>query len=730
MAYDEKSSEESTVEGTGEPFPDYDIEVPNIAKEWIEHDQGKLELKVMGDKVIKEHDKCYDSSAKFRKKTADNWRLFIGDLPPKNWPYKGCANANVPIIIENISRNSMRAFGELFGDWFAVFGAVPLGPGGQEEAELATVHSNWQIREQITDFKRQMYRLTLGYFFIGDMTGHSYYDLVRRSNRHEILTPDSFCVPFTYTSTQPDYSDCPYYSKIMNFYRHDIEERRDSWVHVDEVLEEEASHEDNPRQEMAEKVAKTQGIEPGETTAPYKVIWYEGWMKLPNQDRDRWCRVIVDYKTHHVMELVLLEEADWQDVERYNAQMMELESYRTEAAGYQAMLAEQKMQVAGVAQDALSMRDMMGEEQKQAVVDGLNEAMSMQPPPPVAPTWLSNPDDPMAEPDPVKTSPIYLFTHFVNIEPLVGSYGIGWGVMQGDLSRAANTMFNQWVDAATLSNVWAIVKSDQLKFKEPFNWAPGAMNEVIGMSGEEIAANMHEMKAGPPSPELIQGVNLLYQWASSSMQSPAVLSGEPGKSGESAKLQLSRVEQATKQISVTTRKLADDLEYLAKNNAKLNRVHMPDEEIISVAQARGAPIQTFQIKRSLYDRNYRFTITADLRFTSKAQRITEADELATLFTKQFPQVSQANPALMYQLMKKCVMAREQYDLLPFLGPEPPPMPLQPGTTPMQPQTPPPGQPQQNGASPGNTPYQGPPQPPSPPQPPGAQTGAQGMPNPQ
>ena len=729
MAYEEEKSEVSTVAKTGEPFPEYDIDVPNIAKQWIEHEQGKLELRQLGDKIIKEHDECYKSSEKYRKKTADNWRLFIGDLPPKLWPWKDCANANVPILIENISRNSMRAFGELFGDWFAVFGAVALGPSAKAETELVTAHMNWQIREQITDFKRQMYRLVLGYFFVGDMTGHSYYDLVRRSNRHEILTPDSFCVPFTYTSTQPDYSDCPYYSKIMNFYRHDIQERKDAWVNVDEVLEEEASHEDEPAQELSQKVAKTQGVEPGETTAPYKVIWYEGWLELPNQDKDRWCRVIVDYKTHRVMELVLLEEADWQDTERYNAQMRELEQYRVEAASYQQMIQQQEQQIASVAQNALSMRDMMGEEQKQAVVNGLTEAQQMKPPSPIAPTWLSNPDDPMAAPEPVKMSPIYLFTHFVNIEPLVGSYGVGWGVMQGDLSRAANTMFNQWVDAATLSNIWAIVKSDQLKFKEPFNWAPGAMNDVIGMSGEEISANLHEMKANPPAPELIQGVNLLYQWAASSMQSPAVLSGEPGKSGESAKLQLSRVEQATKQISVTTRKLADDLEYLAKNNAKLNRVHMPDEEIIAVAASRGAPTTTFQVKRSLYDRNYRFTITADLRFTSKGQRVTEADELATLFTKQFPQVSQANPALMYQLMKNCVLAREQYDLIPYLGPEPPPMPLQPGTTPMQPQQPPPGQPQPNGAPPGNTPNQGAPQPPQPPSPPGP-PGAQGMPNPQ
>jgi hypothetical protein len=733
MAYEKKSEADSELpeEGldSGMPFPEYDLNVPNIALEWAKHEPGKEELKLLGDDIIQKHDECYDSSEKYRKNVAKNWALFTGDLPPKEYPFKDCANANVPIIIENISRNSMRAFGELFGDWFSVFGAVPMGPGAQGEAELVTAHSNWQIREQITDFKRQMYRAMLGFFFIGDLTCHSFYDARRRSNRHEFITPDEFTVPFTYTSTQPDYSDCPHYSKILNLYKHDLQARMEAWANVKEVLEDEPTHQDEPQLLLSEKTAKTTGIDPGETVAPHRMIWFEGWLELPNQSKDKWCRVVVDYKTHLVMELVLLEEPAWQDVERYNAQLAELEGYRAENANYLAMIADQEQQVAQTAQEALVMGDLMGPEQKQEVAQTLTSALEMKPEAPIAPTWLDNPDDPEAKPEEVKTEPIYLFTHFVNIEPLVGTLGIGWGGMQGDISRAANTMFNQYIDAATLSNIWGIIKSDQVKFKEEFKWGPGAMNEVVGLSGEEIKANIMELKAAPPSPELINGVSLLYQWAASSMQSPSVLSGEPGKSGESAKLQLSRVEQATKQISVTTRKFADDLEYVAKNNAKLNRIYMPDEEIISVAKARGAPMESFPVKRSLYDRNYRFTVTADLRFTSKAQRVTEADELATLFTKQFPQQAAANPGLMYQIMKKCVMAREQYDLLAYLGPDPmspegqqqQQMQAQAQQQQQQPQPP------QNGAAPGNTPYQGAPQPPRPPSPPGA-PGAQGMPN--
>jgi hypothetical protein len=699
-----------------EPFPEYEDSDPNLAMTWGDHEQGVEALKEIADTVIENHDDAYDATEEYRKKMSDNWKIFTGDLPKKHFPYEDCANGHVPMMIENITRLSFRAFSELFSDWHNVFGAEPIGPAAQEEAELVTLHSNWQLREQIPDFKRQMHRGVLGFFVVGDLTCHSYYNMESKQNRHEFLTPDEFAVPFTYTSTQPNYSDCPYYSKIMNLYRHSIEARLDVWAKVDEVLDREASFEDDPQQTLSKDTAQSQGVDEVEV-APYKLIWYEGWLELPNQDRDRWCRVIVDYKTKAVMELLILEEPNWQDVERFRAQEAELQSYQMELQNHTSMLEQQKLEISTVAQQALDAGEQMGPEQKMAIATSLQEAAQIQPPPPVAPTWMKKPDDLEETPEPPRYEPIHLFTHFVCIEPLVGTLGLGWGRIQGDMNRAANTMLNQWIDAATLSNVWTLIVSDQLQFTEKVEWRPGTIAKVRGMSGTEIKENIMELKASPPAGELIQGVNMVRSWASESMQAPSVLSGETGKSGESAKLQASRVEQATKQLSVTTRKFADSLEYVAKANAALNRVHMPDEEIMSVARARGGIKEEFAVGRALYDRGYRFSITADLRFTSRTVRIQEADELV-MMTKEFPQLQQNLP-FMFELAKKALEAREQWDLLPFLGPAPPPPQTTFGMPPPAPPAPPgqPGAPGAPGAPPppppGNNAQQGPQQPPQP-----------------
>lgn len=706
-----------------EVFPPYEDDDPNLALTWDAHRLGVEALKDIADEVLQAHDDAYEATEEYRRKMASNWKLFTGDLPKKTFPYEDCANVHIPMMIENVTRLSTRAFTELFGDWSNIWGAEPIGPAMADEANLVTLHSNWQVREQIPDFKRQMHRGVLGFFTIGDLTCHSYYDPERKQNRHEFLTPDEFAVPFTYTSTQPDYSDCPYYTKIMNLYRHSLEARREVWAGVDRVLEPDASFEDDPQQTLSKETAQTQGVDEVEV-APYKIIWYEGWLELPEQDRDRWCRCIVDYKTRTVLELLILEEPEWTDVARYKAQEAELQGYQAELQNYQAMVQQQQMQIASVAQSAIDAGDQMGPEQKLGVVQSLQQAAQVQPPAPVAPTWMKNPDDLTEKPEPPRNVPIYLFTHFVCIEPLVGTLGLGYGRIQGDLNRAANTMMNQWIDSATLSNVWSIIVSDQVEFTESVTWRPGSIAKVRGMSGAEVKEHIMEMKPSPASPELMQGVGFLQNMASTSMQAPAVLSGESGKSGESAKLQQGRVEQATKQLSGFTRKFADSMEYVAKANAALNRTFMPDEEIINVARARGGVKEEIKVGRAMYDRGYKFMITADLRFASRTQRIQEADELFML-TKELPMLQQNIP-FMYQCAKKALEAREEYAMLAYLGPDPgapqttfglpPPAPAPPTGQPPQPNGGAPASPAGSSAPPGgNTAQQGPPRPPAGPQ---------------
>jgi hypothetical protein len=178
------------------------------------------------------------------------------------------------------------------------------------------------------------------------------------------------------------------------------------------------------------------------------------------------------------------------------------------------------------------------------------------------------------------------------------------------------------------------------------------------------------------------------------MQAPEVLSGEPGKSGETFRGISARIEQATKQLSVYTRKYADGLEQVLKNNAKLNAKFLKDDEIVNIAATAGQGAQPVKVSRSMYDRDYKVQIRADLRFATQSQRIQEADELMG-FAAKVPQLMQ-NPQFMEAIVKKGLKARGMDDMIQLIGasfqppPAPPPGGPPPGGPPMQ--GPPPGPP--------------------------------------
>jgi len=86
------------------------------------------------------------------------------------------------------------------------------------------------------------------------------------------------------------------------------------------------------------------------------------------------------------------------------------------------------------------------------------------------------------------------------------------------------------------------------------------------------------------------------------------------------------------------------------------------------------------VGKALYQRDYRVELRADLRFTSDAQRVQEADEALSLAVT-VPALAN-NLSFWWQACKNCLEARNQWELLQRLGPEPPAPVFFGGPTPM------------------------------------------------
>jgi hypothetical protein len=162
-----------------------------------------------------------------------------------------------------------------------------------------------------------------------------------------------------------------------------------------------------------------------------------------------------------------------------------------------------------------------------------------------------------------------------------------------------------------------------------------------------------------------------------------------------------------KQLSAAGIKFLSFLDRILVNNARLNSIFLPEHEIIQVADhfsdARqhtigpdGQPAQEIGISRDMYRRNYSVSFTADVRFTSQAQRIAESDEVLGM-AGQIPYLQQ-NPSFVYAAVTDALRARGKQNLIPMLGPPPPPPEFPMGMAP-PPMPGPPGAPGPNGEPP-------------------------------
>jgi hypothetical protein len=666
-----QDSEYIDIEDPNEPEPFvYDEEDPNLVAAFQDHEEGEEALKKIVQYARDCFDDSWDSSSEYRDRVAKDWKLFAGDLPKKSFPFENCANGNIPIFIENTLRIHARLSSEIFGDWTSTVGVVPVGPEDEAMAEAISKHDNWQMREGIPDFSRQMERGLLNFIVSGDVTGHSFYDDKRQENRHESLTPDEFVVPYTLVSTMPDYSDVPYYCKVLYRYRHDLQAMRHKWENVDDVLDKQTpSWENDPESPIRSAIGDTQGEAVPETehNVPFKLIQFEGYCSyLPNQAEDRFIQCIFDPVTMQPLSLRIHEEVHWKDEAKRRTQEAELSQYTGALNQVTELREEQSRKREAAFGDALE-RGATSEEQEALLL----QHPHIELPDPVAPEWVADPDNPPDAPPPAAKTPIRMFSHGVNIEPMLGGLGLGYGRIQADFTRGANTMFNQWIDAATLANAPPVFTNIDLPRDTSF--MPGKFTKIAGAFGEEMASSFYSPPIAGANPQLLEGVGKMYDFAQSSAQAPDVLSGAPGKSGETFRGISSRIEQATKQLSSMGRKFSTTFfTQVLRNNARLNSIYLDEVQHRSVLNGLTQQYENLEIRRDMYERDYNVELRADLRFTSETQKQQEAMELVQL-PAAVPQL-QMNNAFMYDALVDFFKSKKRPDLIPALGAKPAPPP--------------------------------------------------------
>lgn len=657
----------------------YDDEDVNLVEVFRSHPRGKEALRRIVNQVVDDYDSVYDGTSEYRERRAKNWKIFAGDLPPKSYPFEDSANCHVPILIEAFSRTHSQMSSEIFGNWTNFVGVRGTGPDDKDQADAMSMHLNWQFTEDIEDFPRQMSRGIMEYLW-GDVSAVSFWDRSRERFRHVVLTPDQLFVPYTQTSTMSDYSDCPYVCMVRSYHRHELESEEE-WHGVDKLISKHGSSwEDDPEDLIGLSISETIGIDrpmDEHGAAPYKILHYEGWDRgiLPGQSRSRYIQAIVDHKSRTILKLHVHEDYDWKDQVKYKREFSEFLAYTVELERYNRAIAsaDRFAAIRGGGDSGLSLAAdpftpaFVG---TPGVPDPAESAM------PVRPRWMG--EGKVMGPEKPRLKPVHMFTHAVCIEPMAGTIGIGYLDQVADYNRGANTVLSQYTDAATLSNCSTFLAASGLEIDDNFSLAPGKWNTIQGATaaGNEIFTGIKELKTQPANPQMLELVSVFKSYAEGAMQSNPVLSGDPGKSGETWRGHAARLEAATKQLSVRAQTWTNNfLKHIYRNQCRLNSIYLPEYELLSLLDWKTQRMAQVDITREMYLRDYNVTIRADLRFSSESQRVQEATELMAI-ARENP-IMAPNLAFQHAVAVKLLEARRDHDLVPLLGDAPPPGTPQP-----------------------------------------------------
>lgn len=655
------------------------LDAPNLVPFFLTAGkEGKDFLGNIAEQVCRDCKRGWDNSEEHREQRRKDYIMLTGFLPSKSFPFEGCANAHTPMMFERAFRLIANVFVELFIDRDVIFGVDPVGPDDNETAELLTLHQNFQLRNEITDFIPQQQLGLLEFFVPGSVISYSYRDTRLNRNRHDVLTCEDVIVPYTHTSWQVDMSDVPWKARWVSKYKNELQDLRDSgeWAQVDEVLSKDPPSWDFRETKVRDMGARGEGIVKPEAdkSAPYVFYNYHGYTRMPGETRQRPIQVTVNVQHKQVVHFQVREEEDWRDRMRADAQQEELDQHLEDVDNFtKAKQNEEELRMRLQSPD-------IAPEDAADLSAGLDEEQLPEPQPP---PWLGEramlpPEE--QRPDPVKRVPVEMFAHGRCLVNPFGMLGLGLGRVLADLNRLGDESLNRFYDQATLSNVPSLITADGLDLgSSSIAMVPGRVFKAKGMTGESLAKAIHELKPGPANPQLMEVVNYAEARADSSVSAPGILSGEAGKSGETFRGVASRLEQAKKQLSMAGIGYLTYLDQVVKNNAKLNSIFLPEEEIFQVGNhfqsARTGftkDRQQLTVSRDMYRQTRSISFTADVRFTSQAQRIAEADEVLGMATQT--QQLATNNAFVYDAVAECLRARGKQDMIPSLGAKPVPPP--------------------------------------------------------
>lgn len=625
------------------PAPDAPPESINLCEFLDEKQAQSISQRVCSD-FDADVESCSLHMARLRR-----WlELYSSLMKAKTWPFDRAANVNVPLSTYTILQIQGRLFDMILPSKGELFHSMPTNQSNEEldRANRTELYLNYLARHEIPGFT-QIYDELLFQMCIYGSSFMSYmWNEAENCIQPECISAADMVVPFGAKSKSPQMKGVPRYTRVRWMTYYEIQDKgADGFFYKTERIKPGAT--DKNDSEFADTANLISGMEkPGFSTeedAERQVLeMHVRWLKLPNNPKKHPALdgkphaviAYVDADSEKLLRLVVREEADPKDKQRFDKETAAMQAAQAQLAQFVA--------ANGTSIDPTT-----------------QQPVPMPPPAPVPPP-----------PKPVRIREVTFFTHY-RAFPSEGFYGLGYGDICGPLNEAMNTIVNQTIDRGTVNNARGGFVSRQLRFNRgPILMQPGQYVEIDAPPAA-MKDGLQTFPAIPADPTMMQIATLIEGWVQRSAGSGDTLSGEPIGSNETAKAAVLRNENAQKQISVLGSRVISYMKNDVDMIWRLLSVFMPEHDQASVPGRDGQPTD-IPVSRADFIADQRVFPAADPRVTSRTQRITDADN-AFAMAMGNPLMAN-NPQILNALTQRMLHARDMAEIIPMLQPPVPPPP--------------------------------------------------------
>ena len=288
------------IPGTDQEF------LPNLAKDLNKNDEGKETLNKIGNTVVDDYKNDLGSRSELDKRLKIWYRLFSGLVEPKNHPWDGCANINLPTVSIACHQSHSRSFDALLPPK-EIAKCESKDGTAVNVAKRRQTYLNWQLTDGMPEWIRDQDRLLLILAIYGTGVKKSYYDPVLGRVSSRLLRKDEFVAPYGVKNLD----DAQRKTHVIEMYVNDIKKKGKfgGWINTDDINVNGAlGVDEKPAEAHTDMVDKATGISPSADTkdAPRIILEQHRLWDLDGDGIEEPYCVTVDKETAKVFSIQAL----------------------------------------------------------------------------------------------------------------------------------------------------------------------------------------------------------------------------------------------------------------------------------------------------------------------------------------------------------------------------------------------------------------------------------------